>query len=342
MVCEAQRVTGVVELREGRETLDFGEGHRTEPLKSRVCSLMSPRHSITPLLRIESFHSEVARLYEVVRKERLADAVTLLEIEAPAITGKARPGQFVIVRWDERAERVPLTISNWDAERGTITIIFQHAGRSTHELAAVEEGDAIRDVVGPLGRPTEIEQYGTVVCVGGGIGVAVLKPIAKAMKEAGNNVVSIIGARDKSLIILEDEMRAASDELYVTTDNGSYGRQGFVSHVLEELIKEGRRIDLVFAIGPVPMMRVVVELTRPYGLKTMVSLDSIMIDGTGMCGCCRVTVGGQTKFTCVDGPDFDGHQVDWDELVLRKKMYEEQERETLTMFHEGCTGGCRK
>jgi len=281
-------------------------------------------------------------LYKVVRKQRLGDIVTLLEVEGPAIAAKACAGQFVIVRLREDTERVPLTISDWDPKTGTITIIFQHAGRSTHELAMVEEGEAIRDVVGPLGRPTEIEKFGTVVCVGGGIGVAVLKPVAKAMKEAGNTVISIIGARDKSLIILEDEMRAASDELYVTTDNGSYGRKGFVSDVLRDLINEGRKINLVVAIGPVPMMRVVSDLTKPHGLKTMVSLDSIMIDGTGMCGGCRVTIGGETKFTCVDGPDFDGHLVDWDELVTRKKMYQEQEKDQLARFHSECERECRR
>jgi len=281
-------------------------------------------------------------LYKVVRKERIADVVTLLEVEASAIAKKAKAGQFVIVRLNETAERIPLTMSSWDPDAGTVTIIFQHAGCSTHQLAMVEVGDEIRDVVGPLGRPTEVERYGTVVCVGGGIGVAVLRPVAKAMKDAGNTVISIIGARDKSLIILEDEMRAASDELHVTTDNGSYGRKGFVSDVLSDLIKEGRKIDLVVAIGPVPMMRVVSDLTRPHGLKTMVSLDSIMIDGTGMCGGCRVTIGGESKFTCVDGPDFDGHLVDWDELVLRKKMYLEQEKETLERFQEECARRCAR
>ena len=267
--------------------------------------------------------------------------MTSLEIEAPAIARKARAGQFIIVRLNETAERIPLTMANWDPEAGTITIIFQHAGRSTHELAAVEEGDEIRDIVGPLGTATEIENFGTVVCVGGGIGVAVLKPIAKAMKDAGNNVISIVGARDKSLILLEDEMREASSELFIATDNGSYGRKGFVSDVLMDLINEGRKIDLVFAIGPVPMMRVVSDLTKPYGLKTIVSLDSIMIDGTGMCGGCRVTIGGETKFTCVDGPDFDAHQVDWAELVMRKKMYTEQEKCQLDRYMTECAGGAK-
>jgi len=281
-------------------------------------------------------------LYKVVRKEQLADVVTLLEVEAPPIARKARAGQFVIVRLKEDSERVPLTLSDWNPEAGTITIIFQHIGRSTSELSFVEPGESLRDVVGPLGRATEVEKFGTVVCVGGGIGVAELRPIAKAMKQAGNTVISIIGARDKSLVILEDEMKASSDELHVTTDNGSYGRKGFVSDVLADILKDGRKIDVVYAIGPVPMMRVVAEQTRPHGLKTIVSLDAIMIDGTGMCGACRVTVGGQTRFTCVDGPDFDAHQVNWDELVARKRMYLPQEKLQMERHHEACAGGCRK
>lgn len=279
-------------------------------------------------------------MYAIVRKERLADVVTLLEVEAPAIAAKAKAGQFVIVRLREYSERVPLTLSDWNVQAGTITIIFQHIGKSTHELSLVETGGVIPDVVGPLGKPSEIDRFGTVICVGGGIGVAELRPIARAIKTAGNTVISVIGARDKSLLILEAEMRAASDELHVTTDNGSYGRKGFVSDVLADMLKNGRAIDLVYAIGPVPMMKVVAEQTRPHGLKTIVSLDAIMVDGTGMCGSCRVTVGGETRFTCVDGPDFDAHQVDWDELSARKKIYVPQEKETLARFLRECAGGC--
>lgn len=282
----------------------------------------------------------MVRLYKVIKKERLGEVVTLLELEAPAIAAKAHAGQFVIVRQGDKSERIPLTLSDWNREAGTITIIFQHAGKSTQELATAEVGGYVRDLVGPLGKATEIENYGTVVCIGGGIGVAELRPIARAMKEGGNTVISIIGARDKSLVILEDGMKASSDELYITTDNGSYGRKGFVSDVLNELVAKGQKIDLVYAIGPVPMMKVIANLTRPLGLKTMVSLDAIMIDGTGMCGACRVTVAEKTKFTCVDGPDFDAHQVDWDELVSRKRMYVPMEQEALTKYHEGCCGGC--
>ena len=281
-------------------------------------------------------------MYAVVRKKQIAEVVTLLEIEASAIAKKARAGQFVIVRLGECCERIPLTLADWDAESGTVTIIFQHVGKSTFELARVNVGDSIKDVVGPLGKATETENFGTVVCIGGGIGVAELSPIARAMKNAGNRVISIIGARDRSLVILEDEMRASSDELFITTDNGTLGRKGFVSDVLKDIIDEGQKIDMVYAIGPVPMMRVVAGVTKPHGIKTMVSLDAIMIDGTGMCGACRVTVGGKMKFTCVDGPDFDAHQVDWDELIARKKMYIPQEQEALQRFHKECSGGCIK
>lgn len=280
-------------------------------------------------------------MYKIVNKRKIADIVTMLEIEAPAIATKAKAGQFVIIRLAETSERIPLTLSNWDTDRGTITIIFQHVGRSTYELAMAEKGDMINDVVGPLGNATKIENYGTVVCVGGGIGVAELRPIARAMKEAGNNVISIIGARDRSLVILEDDMREASDQLYVTTDNGSYGRKGFVSDVLQDLIRENTHIDQVYAIGPVPMMKVVAGVTKPHGIKTMVSIDAIMIDGTGMCGACRVSIGGNTRFTCVDGPDFDAHEVDWDELVARKRMYLPQEKEAFDVFQKKCCGGCK-
>lgn len=278
-------------------------------------------------------------MYKVVEKEKLGEVTTRLEIEAPLIAAKAMAGQFLIMRLHEKSERVPLTLSDWNAERGTVTVVFQHMGRSTNELALVEEGGFIRDIVGPLGTPSEIEKFGTVVCVGGGIGVAELRPIARALKQAGNHVISIIGARCRELVILEEDMRSSSDELHITTDDGSYGRKGFVSNVLSEIMEASDDIALCYAIGPVPMMKVVAAMTRPAGLKTIVSLDSIMVDGTGMCGACRVTVGGTTKFTCVDGPDFDAHQVDWDELVARKKMYLDEEKQALANF-EHHAGGC--
>lgn len=278
-------------------------------------------------------------MYRIVDKEKLSEVTTRLEIEAPLIAAKAQAGQFLIVRMHEKSERIPLTLSDWSSARGTVTIIFQHMGRSTNELSTLNVGDAVRDVVGPLGTPSHIENFGTVVCVGGGIGVAELRPIARALKEAGNTVISIIGARCRELVILEDDMRSASDELHITTDDGSYGRKGFVSDVLNEVLADGRDIKLVYAIGPVPMMKAVAAITKPAGLKTIVSLDSIMVDGTGMCGACRVTVGGCTKFTCVDGPDFDAHEVDWDELVARKRMYLDEEKHAVACQTDH-SGGC--
>ena len=279
------------------------------------------------------------RVFRIVNKQKLGEVTTLLEIEAPLIAAKAQAGQFLILRTHDKSERIPLTLSDWNASRGTVTVIFQHMGRSTNELAILDVGDYIRDVVGPLGTPSHIENFGTVVCVGGGIGVAELRPIARALKQAGNTVISIIGARCRELVILEDDMRASSDELHVTTDDGSYGRKGYVSEILTEIIAGGREINLVYAIGPVPMMKVVAAMTKPAGLKTVVSLDSIMVDGTGMCGACRVTVGGRTRFTCVDGPDFDAHEVDWDELVARKRMYLDEEKRAVES-HEHHAGGC--
>ncbi len=261
----------------------------------------------------------------IVRKERLSPVLTLLEIKAPLIAAAAKAGQFVMVWGGEHGERIPLTISDWNTDTGTITLIFQEVGRGTIELGRLNVGDDIPSLSGPLGRPTEVENYGTVVVIGGGVGTAIARPVAAAMKKAGNHLITIIGAREKSLIILEDELRAISDEMFITTDDGSYGRHGLVTHALEDLLKE-RKIDLVVAIGPMPMMRFVAKTTEPFGVKTIVSLDPIMIDGTGMCGGCRVTVGGKTMFTCVDGPDFDAHQVDWDELKARKAFYFDQEQ----------------
>ncbi len=264
--------------------------------------------------------------FRIVRRENLSDTIVLYEIEAPLIVRNAKAGQFIMVRPFATSERIPLTISDMDHERGTISIIVQVVGRTTKELGKLQEGDCVRDLVGPLGHPSEIKGYGTAVCIGGGVGIAFLRPIVKALCEAGNKVVSILGAREKSLVILEKEMSELSDEIHISTDDGSYGKKGLVTDVLNEMIAAGTKIDVVFAIGPMPMMRAVAEATRPHGIKTIVSLDPIMIDGTGMCGGCRVTVGGESKFTCVDGPDFDAHLVDWDELRARKAAYFEQER----------------
>lgn len=261
----------------------------------------------------------------VVRKEKLSPVLTLLEVNAPLIARAAKPGQFVMVWAGEHSERIPLTVSEANPDKGTITIIFQEVGRGTIELGRFNEGDAIPSLSGPLGKPTEIENYGTAVVIGGGVGTAIAKPVAVGLKKAGNKLITIIGAREKSLIILEDEMRAVSDEVIVTTDDGSYGRHGLVTDPLKDLLDAGG-VNVVFAVGPMPMMRAVAKVTEPYGVKTIVSLDPIMIDGTGMCGGCRVTVGGKTMFTCVDGPDFDAHQVDWDELRARKAFYFDQEQ----------------
>lgn len=258
-------------------------------------------------------------------------------IEAPLVARKAQPGEFIILRVTEDGERIPLTIQDFDRDKGTISIIFQEVGVTTRALGQLESGEFLADFVGPLGRPTHIEKMGTVVCVGGGIGVAPILPIARGMKEAGNKVISIIGSRTKDLLILEAEMQAASSELIITTDDGTYGRKGFVTQVLQELIEKGEPIAEVIAIGPVVMMRAVAETTRPHGVKTIVSLNPIMVDGTGMCGGCRVSVGDDTKFACVDGPEFDGHKVDFAGLMSRQKMYKDQEKQAGEHTH--CKGG---
>jgi len=270
----------------------------------------------------------------ILRKEELAPEVKLFEVEAPLIAEKYRPGQFVVIRIDKRGERIPLTIADHDLERGTITLVVQEVGKTTVQMGRLEEGYELADVVGPLGRPSHVEKLGTVVCIGGGIGIAPIYPIARAMKETGNYLISIIGARRRELLIFEEETRGVSDELYITTDDGSYGRRGFVTDELKLLVESGRRIDLVVAIGPAIMMKTVSKLTEPHNLKTIVSLNSIMVDATGMCGACRVEVGGQTRFVCVDGPEFDGHRVDFDQLIARQSMYLSEERRALHSFKE--------
>ncbi len=264
-------------------------------------------------------------MYKIVRKKELNPSVTLMDVEAPFIAKKAKAGQFIIFRVDELGERVPLTIAGYDREKGTVTIIFQKVGFSTNALGALNEGDYIRDFVGPLGRPTEVEGVKRVCVVGGGVGCAIALPSAQAFKEAGAKVDVIVGFRNKDIVILEDEFRACADNLYLMTDDGSYGEHGFVTVKLQELLERGEQYDRVLAIGPVPMMKFVCKTTEPFGVKTMVSLNPIMVDGTGMCGGCRVTVGGQTKFACVDGPEFDGHQVDFAELMSRNGVYRDRE-----------------
>ena len=263
---------------------------------------------------------------KVLRKKVLNESVTLLEVDAPLVARKALAGQFIILRIDEEGERIPLTIADYDREKGSVTIIFQKVGLTTQLLGDLEVGDEIRDFVGPLGLPTEIGENVKRVCVvGGGVGCAIAYPQAKSLHNAGIAVDVIAGFRNKDIVILEEEFRAVCDNLYLTTDDGSYGEKGFVTDKLKSLIDAGNRYDLVIAIGPIPMMKFVSKTTEPYGIKTLVSLNPIMVDGTGMCGGCRVTVGGKVKFACVDGPDFDGHQVDFDELMNRNGLYRERE-----------------
>ncbi len=273
---------------------------------------------------------------KIIRKKNLNPTVTLMEVEAPLIARKAQPGQFIILRVDEDGERIPLTVADYDREKGTITIIFQIVGATTEKLNRLNEGEYIRDFVGPLGTPSHLDGLKKVAVVGGGVGCAIAYPVAKKLHELGAEVHSVVGFRNKDLVILEEEFRAASDVYSIVTDDGSYGRKGLVTDALKELIDAGNKYDEVIAIGPVIMMKFVCKLTKEYGIKTVVSMNPIMIDGTGMCGGCRLTVGGKTKFACVDGPDFDGHEVDFDEAMNRGSMYRDFERhaykETCNLF----------
>ena len=279
-------------------------------------------------------------MFKIIRRKKLNDSVVLMDIDAPFIAKKADAGQFVIVRADEFSERIPLTIADFDRDKGTVTIIFQTIGGSTMTLAALNEGDAIRDVVGPLGVATEYEpNVKKVAVIGGGAGCAIAYPQAKKLNNMGVDVQLIAGFRNKDIIILEDEMRSASTELHICTDDGSYGYHGFVTDKLKELIDAGANFDEVIAIGPVPMMKFVCKVTEPYNIKTIVSLNPIMIDGTGMCGGCRVRVGGEIKYACVDGPDFDGHKVDFNELVRRNSTYSESEKQHVCRLMGGAING---
>jgi ferredoxin/flavodoxin---NADP+ reductase len=273
-------------------------------------------------------------MFPIVQAQLLAPDIKRFTIEAPRVAKKRKAGQFVILRLHAHGERIPLTIADSDPEKGTIQLIVQGIGKTTKLLNMLGAGDAILDLVGPLGKPSEVEPYGTVVVIGGGVGAAIAYPTAKAMKEAGNHVISIVGARNKELVILEQEIGAISDELLITTDDGSYGLKGFVTDQLRGLIEAGRKIDFVLAIGPPRMMQAVAETTRPHGIKTVVSLNSMMVDGTGMCGGCRVLTTQGTQFACVDGPEFDAHQVDFDLLIQRNRKYLKQEAESLQRFLE--------
>ncbi len=265
----------------------------------------------------------------ISEKRELTPEIKQLVLSAPEIAQKVKPGQFVIVRCGEKGERIPLTVVEQDEEKGTLSIILQEVGNSTKKLGSLEKGEEITDIAGPLGNPSEVRNFGTVVCIGGGVGTAMVYPVAKALKGAGNRLVSIVGAKNRQLLILEEQMRKISDRLLVTTDDGSYGTHGFVTDALEKLIADGLTIDRVVAVGPVAMMSAVCRITEKQNIQTIVSLNPIMVDGTGMCGACRVTVAGETKFACIDGPEFDGHQVDFEELLRRQRMYLQEEKIAL-------------
>ena len=273
-------------------------------------------------------------MYEILEKEILSETVKLMKIKAPLVAKKAKAGQFIILRIDEEGERIPLTIADYDRKKGIITIIFMEVGKTTKQLGMMNVGDKLLNFAGPLGVASEIEKFGTVVCIGGGVGIAPLYPIIRALKQAGNEVISILGARNEKLLMLEDQIKEFSDELHIATDDGSKGTKGFVTTVLQKLIDDDKKIDIVWAIGPVIMMKVVADLTKKYDLKTIVSLNPIMVDGTGMCGGCRVTVGGKIKFACVDGPEFDGHKVDFDNLMLRNRRFVREEEKSCKMLEE--------
>jgi len=273
-------------------------------------------------------------MFKISAAKFIAPGIKRFLIEAPRIAKKHQAGQFVILRLDEHGERIPLTVESSDKETGIISIVVQSVGKTTHQLNGLDAGDGILDVVGPLGKPSVIENFGTVVVVGGGVGTALVYPTTAALKRAGNRVLSIVGGRNRDLVILEEEMRAVSDELYVTTDDGSYGKKGLVTDKLWELLESGEAIRLVLAVGPIPMMKAVADLTRKKSIHTVVSLNPIMIDGTGMCGGCRVLIGGKSQFACVDGPEFDAQEVDFDVLIRRNRMYREAEKRSLEEYQQ--------
>jgi ferredoxin--NADP+ reductase len=272
-------------------------------------------------------------MYKIISRQSVGPKIKSYEIYAPDIARNARAGQFIIFRIDDKGERVPLTIAGADPQKGLVRIIFQEIGKSTMYLASLREGEYIRDFVGPLGRPTEIKKYGTVVAVAGGVGAAEVLPVIKELKSAENRIVAIVGARNKDLIILETELRQASDSIFFATDDGTYGVKGYVTDILKDVIEKGK-VDMTYAIGPLPMMKAVSEITREKNIKTLVSLNPIMLDGTGMCGACRVTFGGETKFACVDGPEFDAHFVNWDELISRLALFRDFEKISADKFIE--------
>ncbi len=274
-------------------------------------------------------------MYKILKREDLVPQIHLFEVAAPKVAKKAQAGQFVVIRIDEKGERIPLTLADWNEKKGSVTLVFQKVGKTTYKLAQLKPADSIADLIGPLGLPSDIEKFGTVVCVAGGVGIAPINPIARALKQRGNKVITIMGARSKDLLFWEDKLRSASSDLIVTTDDGSYGRKALVTEPLKELLEKGK-IDRVIAIGPSIMMKFCSRTTQPFGVKTIVSLNTIMVDGPGMCGCCRASVGGKTKFACVDGPDFDGHEVDWDLVMARQRTYLDEEKRSLQEWQCQC------
>lgn len=276
----------------------------------------------------------------IIKKEEIGEKIKRIEVEATLISKKALPGQFIVLRIDEKGERIPLTIAGVDIEKGTITLIFQEVGTTTTKLGLLNEGDEIIDIVGPLGKPTEIKNYGNVCIIVGGVGAAFVYWMGKAFKEKENKITTIIGARSKNLLILEKEMSEISDKIYISTDDGSYGEKGFNTNILEKLLENGEKFDLVLTAGPIPMMKKVAEITKKYNIKTIASLNPIMVDATGMCGCCRVTVGKEVKFACVDGPDFDAHLVDFDELLKRTTLYKKEEKISYEKFLKSISKSC--
>ncbi len=277
--------------------------------------------------------------YKILKKENLAQGIDLLEIASPLVAAKAKAGQFMMVRIHEQGERIPLTIFDWDKERGSVSVISQAIGKTTKHLASLDAGFDIVDFAGPLGRPSDTGRFGTVVCIGGGVGAASIFPVARAFKEAGNFVISIIGARTSALVILEKELRAVSDDVYITTDDGSRGAKGFVTDELKKIIAGNKKIDRIFEVGPVRMMKAIAELAKVCNISTIASLNANMVDATGMCGTCRVSVGGKIYFSCVDGPDFDARAVDFDEMLIREKRFKPEEKLSLDLYQEGCN--CR-
>lgn len=274
-------------------------------------------------------------MYEVVEKKELATGIHLIEIEAPMIARRAKAGQFIMLMIDDQGERIPLTMADWNREKGTITIIELEAGKTTLQLGTLKKGDKLRSIVGPLGMETHAENFGTAVCIGGGIGCALMYPVVRVLKQAGNELLSIMGSRTAEALVMEDEISAYSDELFICTDDGTKGHHGFVSDILKQMLDEKRPIDLIYAVGPIIMMKVIADMTRPYGVKTIVSLNPIMVDGTGMCGSCRVSIDGETKFACVDGPEFDAHKVDFKLLIERNKRYLDEEKLAVEKFQQG-------